>query len=70
MIEKILFHNVQYWFEENKAKQLSDIDIEYIKEMINNGYSSGQLVSYDSETDKESYGWWQIEGYETQEYPK
>ncbi|GLO66170.1 hypothetical protein [Oceanobacillus kimchii] len=66
MIARILFHQIEYWFEEDENKTITGIDEEYIKHMINDGYSSGQLVSYDSE-DNEYYGWWQIKGYETQE---
>ncbi len=63
---KILFHEVEYWYEDYKDKEITEIDKEYIIYMINDGYSSGQLVSYDRDGDKEYYGWWQIKGYETQ----
>lgn len=63
---KILFHEVEYWYEDYKDKEITEIDKEYIIYMINDGYSSGQLVSYDRDGDKGYYGWWQIKGYETQ----
>ncbi|MBR2246129.1 MAG: hypothetical protein IJ880_03740 [Bacilli bacterium] len=62
----LLFHEIEYWFEMDENKNLSEIDEDYIKHMINKGYSSGQLAHYDEEADKESYGWWQIKGFETQ----
>lgn len=66
MKARILFHEIEYWFEMDENKELEEIDEEYIKEMLNDGYSSGQLVHYDEEVDTESYGWWQIKGFETQ----
>lgn len=66
MKTRILFHEVEYWYEDYPDRGLTEIDEDYIKQMINDGYSSGQLVSYDSEGDKEYYGWWQIIGFETQ----
>lgn len=66
MKTRILFHEIEYWYEENPNMELPESEEEYIKEMINKGYSSGQLVYYDSETEEEHYGWWQIKGFETQ----
>lgn len=57
MKEKILFHNVEYWYREQPNKTLIDLDREHIVYMINEGYSSGEL--------SDGAGWWQIEGYET-----
>lgn len=62
----ILFHEVEYWYNEYPDKEIGEVDKEYIQAMINDGYSSGELVSYDGEGDQEYYGWWQIKGFETQ----
>ena len=64
---KILFHEIEYWYEDFPEMEILENDEEYIEEMINKGYSSGQLAAYDGEQDKEYYGWWQIKGHETQQ---
>lgn len=66
MRTNILFHEVEYWYNDYPEMELKESDREHIIYMINNGYSSGELNYYDSETDKEYYGWWQIKGFETQ----
>lgn len=66
METNILFHEIEYWFEGLPERELTESDKKHIEYMINNGYSSGELVSYDSVTDAEHYGWWQIKGFETQ----
>lgn len=63
----ILFHEIKYWYEEFPEKELTESDEEHITYMINNGYSSGELVSHDNETGQDLYGWWQIKGFETQQ---
>ncbi len=42
MKANILFHEIEYWFEECPEKELQEIDREYITYMIDEGYSSGQ----------------------------
>lgn len=69
MKTRILFHNVEYWYQEHPEMKLPEVEEEHIIYMINNGYSSGELNYYDDEMDREYYGWWQIEGHETQELP-
>lgn len=69
---RILFHDVEYWYNNLPGKELSDIDREQITYMINEGYSSGEIfrdvdILECDETDEEYIcGWWQIKGYETQ----
>lgn len=63
---KILFHDVEYWYEGHENKELQGVDEEHIIYMINEGYSSGEINSSDEETDELLYGWWQIKGYESQ----
>jgi len=66
MKANILFHEVEYWFNNHQNRELSGIDEEHIRYMINEGYSSGELSSHDPETDEDLSGWWQIKGFETQ----
>lgn len=62
----ILFHNVEYWYEDHEGKELQEGDREHIHYMINEGYSGGEINSSDDETDELLHGWWQIKGFETQ----
>lgn len=62
----ILFHEIEYWYNDNPDMKLPESEEEHIAYMINNGYSSGELNYCDNKNDKEYHGWWQIKGFETQ----
>ena len=55
---KILQHNIFYWYENDQ--EMPDHEEEHVKNCIIEGYSSGQLVCVDHETEKETIGWWEI----------
>lgn len=63
---RVLFHDVEYWYNDFPEKELTEEGEEYITEQINKGYSSGELNYFDVKDGKQYYGWWQIKGYETQ----
>jgi hypothetical protein len=56
---KILFHEISYYYDNDQ--KMPEIEEEHVKEMINNGFSSGELNFYDHKTDQEIRGWWEID---------
>ena len=56
---EILKHNVDYWYSEDQ--EMPDHEQEHVEKMITEGYSSGQLVDVNHETELENTGWWKIE---------
>jgi len=59
--EIILQHTIEYWFD-NDSLELNDIDIEHIKECIEDGYNQGELnqLVNGKHGDEEVRGWWNI----------
>lgn len=58
METEILQHNIDYWFEDTENLEIDECSIEHIKQMIKEGYSSGELCQCD--IDEEYRGWWKI----------
>ena len=56
---EILQHNIEYWYTEDQ--KMPDHEQEHVKQCIIDGFSSGQLVDVDHETDNENTGWWKID---------
>ena len=54
-IIKILQHDIYYWYDEDQ--EMPEHDQNHVKEMIIQGYHSGQLIG-SGETD--NTGWWKI----------
>lgn len=54
---EILQHNISYWY--NEDQEMPECEEEYIKEMIIEGYSSGELNCLMPD-DSENRGWWEI----------
>ena len=52
----ILQHEISYWYGEDQ--EMPDHEQEHIKEMIIEGFSSGQIV--DVNENSENVGWWRI----------
>lgn len=47
--------------EEVSFDDLSEVSQEHIAKLIGEGYVSGEVCEYDSETDETNYGWWSID---------
>lgn len=57
----ILEHDIKWWVESAKVKELDDASMEHIEESIKQGYTSGSLnVTFGKNMNKESVGWWEI----------
>lgn len=69
---RILFHDVEYWYNGFPDKELSEIDWEHIIYNIVDGNSSGEIfrdvdiTEYDETEEVYISGWWQIKGFESQ----
>ncbi len=61
MNEKIYAHNINYWWNDNKGRELDECDIEHIQECLKEDYEQGELCQYDEKKDKTYYGWWTIQ---------
>ena len=55
-IIEILQHDIDYWYSEDQ--EMPEHEEEHVKEMIIQGFSSGQLI--DTSNDSENIGWWKI----------
>ena len=55
---EILQHTIEYRYE--KDQEMSDHEKEHVKNMIIEGFSSGQLIDIDHESEGENAGWWTI----------
>jgi hypothetical protein len=55
----ILHHNISYYYD--NGIDMPEQEEEHVKEMIMEGYSSGELNYFDPITDEEIRGWWSIE---------
>ena len=55
---EILNHTIDYWYEEDQ--EMPDHEEDHVREMIIEGYSSGQLIDVNHETGNENTGWWKI----------
>ncbi len=55
---EILQHTIDYWYD--KEQEMPDHEQEHVKEMIEQGFSSGQLIDVNHETEIENVGWWKI----------
>ena len=53
---EILQHNIEYWYLDDQ--EMPDYEQEHIKQMIIDGFSSGQLIDTNGKT--ENVGWWKI----------
>ncbi len=63
----ILQHKIDFWLKDEDEKEiesLNEADEEHIENMIKEGYSEGQLCSYqqldDNNEPTELWGWWKI----------
>lgn len=69
---RVLFHDVEYWYNDMPGKELSDIDREHIVYNIVNGNSSGEIFREVDTTEQDETGgeyvsgWWQLKGHESQ----
>lgn len=60
-ITEIFEHDISWWVDDNKVKELDDSTIEHIEYNIGQGCTSGELcISYGRNNDKEVYGWWTL----------
>ncbi len=55
---EILQHTIDYWYEDDQ--EMPDYEQDHVKEMIMQGFSSGQLIDVNRETETENTGWWKI----------
>lgn len=57
---EILQHKVEYWYDKHPEKEMNQIDLEHVCNMIKEGYSSGELLQYDDGLNETFRGWWEI----------
>lgn len=60
MTIEILQHTIEYNYFGNEKMILPESEEEHIREEIKEGFKAGELRYYDSETDEEFSGWWEI----------
>jgi len=62
MFTKIYSHTISYtWEDGNEERELNDIDVERIQELLKEDYITGELCQYDNEVGETHYGWWKID---------
>jgi len=54
---KILQHTIDYWYED--GQEMPEHEQEHVKDMIIDGYSSGELVDHNNKEEMNT-GWWKI----------
>ena len=60
-ITNILEHNISWYVESNRIKELDSCSIEHIENSITDGYTSGSLnVTYGKNNNLETSGYWSI----------
>lgn len=60
MAEELAGHSIEYSYRDVPEGKRIDIDEAHVKGMILEGYHSGELCHYDSDTEEEYRGWWSI----------
>ena len=63
MSEEIYSHNINYWWDDCKERELNDTDREHISGLLKDNFNSGELcqsIFKDGKFVKDVYGWWEI----------
>ena len=55
---EILKHTIDYWYREDQ--EMPDHEQEHVESMIMEGFSQGELIDHDRETEEVNTGWWKI----------
>lgn len=58
METEILQHKIDYWYEDEQ--EMPEHEQDHVKEMIMEGYGSGELIDTNMETGETNTGWWKI----------
>ena len=56
---EILLHKISYYYNTDEEMEMTENDIEHIKEMIDKRCREGELCTTDKNYE-EVYGWWKI----------
>jgi hypothetical protein len=56
---EICCHNISYYYRDSDM-EMTESDIEHIKQLICDDFNQGELCSISEETGLEIYGWWSI----------
>ena len=60
MVTRLCSHRIEYWWEDEKDRELDELSEEYIVNLLIDNYVQGELCFYDLETDTDIGGWWRI----------